>query len=184
MAVVDRERICVDVNQAAVEMYEYAPEEMIGKRVGRTALDDHASGEAQWEQLLRSNQLYGERTVAHPSGMRMRVSYAAHATTVDGRWLALFVTLSARLQPGGVELVGTRHVETPRAPGEKLTRREREVVRLVALGRETRSIAADLRVSSETIRTHVRNAMRKTGAHTRAQLVAVALADDLIDPDA
>jgi DNA-binding CsgD family transcriptional regulator len=31
------------------------------------------------------------------------------------------------------------------------------------------------------VRTHVRNAMAKTGAHTRAQLVALALADGLIE---
>jgi DNA-binding CsgD family transcriptional regulator len=62
-----------------------------------------------------------------------------------------------------------------------LTPREREVVRLVALGAGTRQVAKDLYLSPETIRSHVRNAMSKTGSHTRAQLVAIALADGLID---
>ena len=33
----------------------------------------------------------------------------------------------------------------------------------------------------DTIRSHVRNAMAKTGAHTRAQLVALLLADGLLE---
>jgi len=46
------------------------------------------------------------------------------------------------------------------------------------MGRETNQIAQELHVSSETVRTHVRNAMAKLGAHTRAQLVAIALCTD------
>ena len=36
-------------------------------------------------------------------------------------------------------------------------------------------IAQTLHVSPSTVRTHVRNSMTKLGAHTRAQLVAVAM---------
>ena len=41
--------------------------------------------------------------------------------------------------------------------------------------------AANLHLSPDTIRSHVRNSMAKTGAHTRAQLVALVLADGLIE---
>jgi DNA-binding NarL/FixJ family response regulator len=51
-------------------------------------------------------------------------------------------------------------------------------VTLIAMGRETSQIAQELHVSPETVRTHVRNAMAKLGAHTRAQLVATALCTD------
>jgi DNA-binding NarL/FixJ family response regulator len=51
----------------------------------------------------------------------------------------------------------------------------------VACGSDTRSIALDLGVSPETVRTHVRNAMARTGAHTRAELVARVVADGLVD---
>jgi DNA-binding CsgD family transcriptional regulator len=47
----------------------------------------------------------------------------------------------------------------------------------LALGSTTRQVAAGLSLSPETIRSHVRNAMAKTGAHTRAQLVALELAE-------
>ena len=39
-------------------------------------------------------------------------------------------------------------------------------------------IAKVLNISSETVRTHVRNAMTKLGAHTRAQLVALVLSNE------
>jgi DNA-binding NarL/FixJ family response regulator len=63
-----------------------------------------------------------------------------------------------------------------------LTRREREVVTFIALGYDTREIAATLFVSPETVKSHVRKAMSKLGARTRAQLVAVALAGGQIAP--
>jgi DNA-binding CsgD family transcriptional regulator len=40
-----------------------------------------------------------------------------------------------------------------------------------------------LYVTPATVRTHVRNAMSKLGARTRAQLVAVAMACGEISPD-
>ena len=66
----------------------------------------------------------------------------------------------------------------PEASQLSLTKREREVVRLIALGRATGEIAMVLNISSETVRTHVRNAMTKLGAHTRAQLVALVLSNE------
>jgi len=180
MALVDSERRYVEINDAAIQVFQYSRAKAIGSRIGRTATGDSSAADAEWQKLLRTDELYGERIVAHADGTRMRVSYAAHATKVGDRWLALFVALSARVQPGGPELIGPAQVESPRGIGSKLTRREREVLRLVALGSDTRRIAAELCISPETVRTHVRNAMRKTDARTRAQLVALVLADGLI----
>jgi PAS domain S-box-containing protein len=181
MALVDSHRRYVAVNDAAVELYQYRREEMLGELAGRkTYPDDPATGDAEWETLRRTNELYGERVVEHGTGAPMRVSYAAHTTKVKGRWLALFVTLSAHLEPGGAELIAAASPEVPSARSKALTPREREVVRLVALGRSTRQIAADMYLSPATVRSHVRNAMVKTGAHTRAQLVAIALGEGLV----
>jgi DNA-binding NarL/FixJ family response regulator len=52
------------------------------------------------------------------------------------------------------------------------------VIALIATGRETKDIAEALYVSPATVRTHVRNAMSKVGAHTRAQLVAAVIAGE------
>jgi DNA-binding NarL/FixJ family response regulator len=60
-----------------------------------------------------------------------------------------------------------------------LTEREREVVGWVATGMSNDEIAAELVVSSETIRTHVSRAMIKLHARDRAQLVVFAMQSGL-----
>ena len=56
-----------------------------------------------------------------------------------------------------------------------LTRREREILGLVATGLRTEEIAGRLTVSPETVKSHVHNAMQKLRAHTRSQAVAIAI---------
>ena len=179
MAVIGRDRRYVALNDAAVDLFQWQREDVIGRRAGRTAIDlDHP--DAQWEQLLATNELYGERHVRRANCSPVRISYAAHATNVDGRWLALFVILVARVEPDSADLIGTSEPAAGRPTSAALTPREREVVRRVALGATTRQIASDLFLSPATVRTHVRNAMDKTNARTRAQLVAIVLGDRLI----
>ena len=181
MALVDEDRRYVAVNDAAVELFQYQREDVIGSRAGRTAdAKDPTTGEAQWEELRRNGELYGERVVEHASGSWMRVSYAAHTTNIDGQWLALFVTLSAQVEPNGAELISASAPASSKSLAQVLTPREREVVRQVALGRSTPRIASDLNLSPATVRSHVRNAMVKTNAHTRAQLVALVLGEGLV----
>ena len=61
-----------------------------------------------------------------------------------------------------------------------LTAREREALRLLADGRSNDAIAAELGISTETVRTHLRKAMTKLDADTRTQAVATALRHSLI----
>jgi len=181
MALIDRDRRYVEANHAALELYGYPREEVIGSVAGRTSvIEDAAIGDARWERLLNTNELFDEAVIRTSKGELMRVSFAAHGTTVSGRWLALFVTVSAQLETGGAELLSALEHDGSRAFGPSLTPREREVVRRVALGASTRQIAADLYLSPATVRSHVRNAMVKTSAHTRAQLVAIVLGDGLV----
>jgi DNA-binding CsgD family transcriptional regulator len=181
MALIDRDRLYVAVNDAVVDVYKVQRDELLRTFAGRTAIDDPAIGDAQWEQLVSTNSLYGERLISFGVQQQMRVNYAAHTLTVADHWLALFVSLSARIEPDGAELIGAPRIELSNGHASKLTDREREVVSLVALGSTTRRIATDLCLSPDTIRSHVRNAMAKTGAHTRAQLVALLLADGLLE---
>jgi DNA-binding NarL/FixJ family response regulator len=68
-------------------------------------------------------------------------------------------------------------------PGVKrLTEREREVVAWVATGVSNDEIAAQLVVSTETIRTHVSRAILKLQARDRAQLVVFAMQSGLGPP--
>jgi DNA-binding NarL/FixJ family response regulator len=63
----------------------------------------------------------------------------------------------------------------PEGPGRVLSVREREVLGRLAEGLSIEEIAADLVLSTETIRTHVRNAMGKLETRTRAHAIVVAL---------
>jgi DNA-binding NarL/FixJ family response regulator len=67
---------------------------------------------------------------------------------------------------------------TQRSPS--LTRREREVLRLLADGLSNDAIGSELGISVETVRTHIRKAMAKLDADTRTQAVATALRQSLI----
>ena len=62
-----------------------------------------------------------------------------------------------------------------------LTSRERGVLRLLADGQSSDEIGAALSIAPDTVRAHVRNAMRKLGVETRTQAVAEALRRSLID---
>jgi DNA-binding NarL/FixJ family response regulator len=63
-----------------------------------------------------------------------------------------------------------------------LTRREREVMALVAMGLTNDEIAERLVVSPATAKTHVSRVMRKLNAHDRAQIVVLAYESGLVRP--
>ncbi len=65
-------------------------------------------------------------------------------------------------------------------PSEKLTERELEVLRGVALGQNNREIAQSLIVGEETIRSHLKSAFRKLEVNDRTQAVVVALKQGLL----
>jgi DNA-binding NarL/FixJ family response regulator len=67
------------------------------------------------------------------------------------------------------------------AVAAKLTKRELEVLRLLADGLEQNEIASRLYISRKTVGTHIENMMRKLGVRSRAQAVALAYREQLLD---
>lgn len=63
-----------------------------------------------------------------------------------------------------------------------LTEREREVLLLIAQGRTTAEIAAELVLSPHTVQTHRDHIMGKLGLHSKTELVKYAIAKGLIEP--
>ena len=61
-----------------------------------------------------------------------------------------------------------------RSVGSTLTEREREVLALLAQGATNREIAAELYLSFDTIKTHVRKVFTKLGVNNRTQAALVA----------
>jgi DNA-binding NarL/FixJ family response regulator len=62
-----------------------------------------------------------------------------------------------------------------------LSRRELDVLRLIAEGLTARQIASRLKVSQRTVETHISNLYRKLGVRSRVQAVQRAAALDLVD---
>ena len=75
---------------------------------------------------------------------------------------------------------GTRPSLPRRSRCDRLSRKERLVLAELALGNSTEEIGIALSVSPHTVRTHVKNLMRKLGARTRAHAVAIALSEGAI----
>jgi DNA-binding NarL/FixJ family response regulator len=70
----------------------------------------------------------------------------------------------------------------PAADLKVLTDREREIMVLVAAGRNNDEIATELFISPATAKTHVSRAMSKLVARDRAQLVVLAYETGLVSP--
>jgi DNA-binding NarL/FixJ family response regulator len=63
----------------------------------------------------------------------------------------------------------------------ELTSRELEVLRLVGAGEANKEIAAELRISERTARTHVSNILAKLGLSSRTQAALWAVREGLVD---
>lgn len=76
------------------------------------------------------------------------------------------------------ELLGERTSRRPDAASVAgLSEREREVLRLIALGHSNKGIAAELEISVKTVETHRASGMRKLGLTSRVALVRFASAE-------
>ncbi|PKM27220.1 MAG: hypothetical protein CVV09_01605 [Gammaproteobacteria bacterium HGW-Gammaproteobacteria-13] len=54
-----------------------------------------------------------------------------------------------------------------------MTKREREVLHLLAMGKTNKQIALELNISDFTVRDHVSSLLRKQGVTSRMQLIAM-----------
>jgi len=77
------------------------------------------------------------------------------------------------------EVVSLR--STRRRVEQEPTRRERQVLQLIADGLANREIAEQLHLSEETVKSHVRHLLGKLQARSRAHAVAVGFRRDLIE---
>jgi DNA-binding NarL/FixJ family response regulator len=84
----------------------------------------------------------------------------------------------------GARLVAAESEARKRAEADPLSDREREVLRLLALGHTNQEIAKMLYISVRTAETHRAHIMQKLNLRSRADLVRHALASGLLDaPD-
>ena len=174
MALIDGRRRHVDVNGAYLRLLGYSRDDLLGRPVGELVRGGPQFSDAEWAAALAEGRFSGETELICADGHLVAVQWGATSETVTGRHLILFVALSTSRW-------GSRFRREPAPkPRMDLSAREREVVRLVALGASGPEIADELTISHNTVRTHVRNAMTKAGARSRAHLVARAIGEGLV----
>jgi len=87
------------------------------------------------------------------------------------------------LQPElGMRLVDSDEPEAHKAEKGQLSQREREVLRLIALGHTNPEIAERLVISVRTAETHRANIMQKLQVRTRADIVSYAMTEGILRP--
>jgi PAS domain S-box-containing protein len=177
MVLVDDARRHVDANGAYLKLLGRRKDAVLGRPVWDFVADGPVMSRREWAAALAVKSFTGEAVLIAADGSRVGVQWGATTEVVTGRRLVLVVALSTSRWGRRFR----RDVDED-APVAALSKREREIVRLVAAGSTGPEIADELRLAPDTVRTHVRNAMTKTGARSRAHLVAKAIGDALMEP--
>jgi len=138
---------------------------------------DAIRARAPLERALTLAEAEGYVRIFLDEGATMRtllghVAAPGPASAYARRLLSAFET-PARLAPTPLQAV-------PAALVEPLTRREVEILRLIAAGMRNQEIAEQLFISLSTVKRHVANAYGKLGASHRTEAVARANALDLL----
>jgi DNA-binding CsgD family transcriptional regulator len=175
MVLLDERRRHLDANGAYLKLLGHGRDELLGRPIYHFVAGGPVASPEEWAAALLAGEFTGEVDLLPADGSTVSVQWAATVEVVTGHRLVLFVALSTSRW-------GRRFRRDIRPESESgaLSGREREIVRLVALGRTGPEIADELHIAHDTVRTHVRNAMTKVGARSRAQLVAKAIGDGLV----
>lgn len=88
----------------------------------------------------------------------------------------------APMSPGIARMViqGMQELPKPIADKYKLTNREKEILSILSKGNSYKLIAADLSISIDTVRTHIKNIYEKLQVHTQTEAVSKAVNERLV----
>ena len=176
MLVIDNDRRYLEVNTAARLLFRMPLRELRQLRIDDLTADtDLSELEVAWEELFERGTLSDRYHVAFKDGSTLWVFYAAIANALPGRHLIVFVPAD---WPGG-ELEELQPAVGSDGGG-RLSPRQVEVLRLVAIGANASQIAQELSISEATVRTHVKNILERLGAKNRAHAVALAMCNGLL----
>lgn len=174
MLIADDHRRWVTGNAAACDLLGLALQEVCWRTMDEfTAPGGRLRLEQQWPAFLGGGSAEGSYELSLPERGPLTVEFSAIAHVLPGRHLTVFVAPAAA---GGAMVDTSPWVVVPDSGGRaRLTKREREVMTLIAAGGRSGDMAQQLFLSGETVKSHVHHAMVKLGARTRAQAVALAL---------
>ena len=170
-------------NHAAAKLVGYTAREVIGRPCCDAFVADASHGETLCYRGCHATpirlgdpiQNFDLRTRTKTNRpIRVNVSVLAIAGPSRRRAVSVHVLHVARPEPLGTPALA------PRAERAPLTRRELEVLRLLAAGMNTTRLAETLRVSKATVRNHAQSILHKLGVHSRLAAVAFAHSHRLV----
>jgi len=148
-----------------------AAEQLVGDVRGR-----HFTSVVAPEDSRRARELFAQKVLgASPATEATGVLVSTSGTRV-GVELSAVPLLNGERVVGVFGLIEERPDHTPTAPPAHLTPRQVEVLRLLEQGRSTKQIAAELHLSTETVRNHIRRLFRALGVNSRLEAVAAVRA--------
>jgi PAS domain S-box-containing protein len=156
--------------QGVVRWLNPAAERLVGDVRGRQFTSVVAPEGRERARELFSQKVLGSQTT-DATGVFVSTTGARVAVEVSA------VPLKSGERVVGVFGLFEEHPElSATAPPPHLTPRQVEVLRLLEQGRSTKQIAAELHLSTETVRNHIRRLFRALGVHSRLEAVAAARA--------
>ena len=143
--------------------------------------DPSISGQEAIRMLRRASPMlgivaHGEIPERHLAGAAMQAGACAYVARTAGPMALRQAVDAAVAQESFVD-----PDVPPKGSRGKLTRRQREILQLLADGESTTVAARDLDLSEETVKTHTKNTLARLGARNRTHAVAIALRESLID---
>lgn len=126
------------------------------------------------EQVVKSALQIGAKGLILKSDAARELLVAVDAILKNSTYFSSQTSL-AILRP---DLRGNRRS----AEKDTLTRREKQVVQLLAEGKSTKEVAAILNLSVKTAETHRSNIMGKLGLHSVSELVLYAVRNSIVQP--
>jgi DNA-binding NarL/FixJ family response regulator len=119
---------------------------------------------------------HGERPERHIASVAMQAGASAYIARTAGTVELRRAVDAAIAQESFVD-----PAVPPKGSRGKLTRRQREILQLLANGESTTVAARELDLSEETVKTHIKTALARLGAKNRTHAVSIALREYLID---
>jgi DNA-binding CsgD family transcriptional regulator len=150
------------VNECACRLLGWTRAELLAQRPADVLLA---------EQLVPGGEAATDTGVARlrrKDGGTVVVRYEARAVALDPLKAALWLVYPMQ-----------DSIERPKPSG--LTRRELEILQLLANGADTEEISRSLTIGAETVKTHIRRLLSKLGARSRTHAVAIAFRRALVD---
>ena len=148
-----------------------AAERLVGDVRGR-----HFTSVVAPEDSRRARELFSRKVLGTSAATDATAVLVSTAGTREAVEISAVPLMSGERVVGVFGLLEGRPDDRLTAPHPHLTPRQVEVLRLLEQGRSTKQIAAELHLSTETVRNHIRRLLRALGVNSRLEAVAAARA--------